>query len=129
MKELSDWNGGPSSLHLGVVAEIADRVMVMYAGRKVEEAAVDDIFDAAASTGAASMGATFSAPRCGGSSPKFLAPCPRSASPPARLPTDARRLRSRRAARPGLTVPIEGRQVACFAQQRENHGHVAPVGA
>ena len=30
---------------LGVVAENADRVVVMYAGRKVEEANVDDIFD------------------------------------------------------------------------------------
>ena len=30
---------------MGVVAENADRVVVMYAGRKVEEAAVDDLFD------------------------------------------------------------------------------------
>jgi oligopeptide/dipeptide ABC transporter ATP-binding protein len=30
---------------LGVVAENADRVVVMYAGRKVEEAAVDELFD------------------------------------------------------------------------------------
>ena len=30
---------------LGVVAENADRVVVMYAGRKVEEALVDDLFD------------------------------------------------------------------------------------
>lgn len=30
---------------MGVVAENADRVAVMYAGRKVEEAAVDDLFD------------------------------------------------------------------------------------
>jgi peptide/nickel transport system ATP-binding protein len=29
---------------LGVVAEVAERVMVMYAGRKVEEAAVGDLF-------------------------------------------------------------------------------------
>ncbi len=29
---------------LGVVAEVADRVVVMYAGRKVEEAAVRDLF-------------------------------------------------------------------------------------
>ncbi len=29
---------------LGVVAEVADRVVVMYAGRKVEEAAVTDLF-------------------------------------------------------------------------------------
>ena len=31
---------------LGVVAETAQRVVVMYAGRKIEEAAVDDLFDA-----------------------------------------------------------------------------------
>jgi oligopeptide/dipeptide ABC transporter ATP-binding protein len=31
---------------LGLVAENADRVIVMYAGRKVEEAAVEDLFDA-----------------------------------------------------------------------------------
>jgi oligopeptide/dipeptide ABC transporter ATP-binding protein len=30
---------------MGVVAENADRVVVMYAGRKVEEAAVDDLFE------------------------------------------------------------------------------------
>ncbi len=33
---------------MGVVAENADRVVVMYAGRKVEEADVDDLFDAPA---------------------------------------------------------------------------------
>ncbi len=31
---------------LGVVAEVADRVIVMYAGRRVEEAPVTDLFDA-----------------------------------------------------------------------------------
>ena len=30
---------------MGVVAENADRVVVMYAGRKVEEASVDDLFE------------------------------------------------------------------------------------
>lgn len=32
--------------NLGVVADVADRVLVMYAGRKVEEALVDDLFAA-----------------------------------------------------------------------------------
>jgi oligopeptide/dipeptide ABC transporter ATP-binding protein len=32
---------------MGVVAENADRVVVMYAGRKVEEASADDLFDRA----------------------------------------------------------------------------------
>ena len=32
--------------NLGVVADIADRVLVMYAGRKAEEAPVDDLFAA-----------------------------------------------------------------------------------
>jgi peptide/nickel transport system ATP-binding protein len=32
--------------NLGVVADIADRVIVMYAGRKVEEAAADELFAA-----------------------------------------------------------------------------------
>src|SRR5205807_7843108 len=31
---------------LGIVAEVAERVMVMYAGRKVEEATVADLFGA-----------------------------------------------------------------------------------
>jgi peptide/nickel transport system ATP-binding protein len=31
--------------NLGVVADIADRVIVMYAGRKVEEAPVDDLYE------------------------------------------------------------------------------------
>ena len=30
---------------MGVVAENADRVVVMYAGRKVEEATADELFD------------------------------------------------------------------------------------
>ena len=33
--------------HLGVVAELCDRVYVMYAGEVVEEALVDDLFHAA----------------------------------------------------------------------------------
>ena len=47
MRELKDKTGAAIVLithDLGVVAEMAQRVVVMYAGRKVEEAAVDDLF-------------------------------------------------------------------------------------
>jgi len=47
MRELQDTLGTAIVLithDMGVVAETADRVVVMYAGRKVEEAAVDDLF-------------------------------------------------------------------------------------
>ena len=48
MRELRDTLGTAIILithDMGVVAENADRVVVMYAGRKVEEANVDDLFD------------------------------------------------------------------------------------
>jgi oligopeptide/dipeptide ABC transporter ATP-binding protein len=48
MRELRDTLGTAIILithDMGVVAENADRVAVMYAGRKVEEAAVDDLFE------------------------------------------------------------------------------------
>jgi len=48
MRELQDAFGTAIILithDMGVVAENADRVVVMYAGRKVEEADVDDLFD------------------------------------------------------------------------------------
>lgn len=47
MRELKDQTGAAIVLithDLGVVAEMAQRVVVMYAGRKVEEAGVDDLF-------------------------------------------------------------------------------------
>jgi len=47
MRELARETGTATILithDLGVVAEMAHRVVVMYAGRKVEEAAVDDLF-------------------------------------------------------------------------------------
>jgi peptide/nickel transport system ATP-binding protein len=47
MREVQDTLGTAIVLithDMGVVAETADRVVVMYAGRKVEEAAVDDLF-------------------------------------------------------------------------------------
>jgi oligopeptide/dipeptide ABC transporter ATP-binding protein len=48
MRELQETLGTAIILithDMGVVAETADRVVVMYAGRKVEEAAVDDLFE------------------------------------------------------------------------------------
>ena len=48
MRELQDTLGTAIILithDMGVVAETADRVVVMYAGRKVEEAGVDDLFE------------------------------------------------------------------------------------
>jgi len=48
MRELQDTLGTAIVLithDMGVVAENADRVVVMYAGRKVEEALADDLFD------------------------------------------------------------------------------------
>ena len=47
MRELKERTGAAIMLithDLGVVAEMAQRVVVMYAGRKVEEAPVDDLF-------------------------------------------------------------------------------------
>ena len=48
MRELQDNSGTAIILithDMGVVAENADRVVVMYAGRKVEEASADDLFE------------------------------------------------------------------------------------
>ena len=53
---MRDLQGGSGMAHLlithdlGVVAEVADRVVVMYAGRPVEQASVYDLFDAAAAS-------------------------------------------------------------------------------
>ena len=48
MRDLQDRTGAAIVLithDMGVVAENADRVVVMYAGRKVEEASVEDLFE------------------------------------------------------------------------------------
>ena len=48
MRELQETLGTAIILithDMGVVAENADRVVVMYAGRKVEEASADDLFE------------------------------------------------------------------------------------
>ena len=73
MRDLQDKFGTAIVLithDMGVVAENADRVVVMYAGRKVEEAPVDDLFDRPGHPytrgllGSIPQGCTF-APRCG----------------------------------------------------------------
>ncbi len=89
MRELKARTGAAIVLithDLGVVAEMAQRVVVMYAGRKVEEASVADLFarprhpytrgllDSIPKLGAASRAAT--APRADGS-PRSPAPCRR----------------------------------------------------
>ena len=84
---------------LGVVAEIAERVMVMYAGRKVEEAPVADAVPLAAPSlyagparrGAAARLLADRRPRRG--SPRFPGRCPSlqaAASPAASSPAAAR---------------------------------------
>jgi oligopeptide/dipeptide ABC transporter ATP-binding protein len=109
---------------LGVVAEIADRVVVMYAGRKVEEAAVDDLFEAPLHPYTAGLiGAT---PVPGAERAERLADIPGMVPPLNALPTGCAfaprcpRVMDRcRRERPALTEPRPGRLVACFAAERD----------
>jgi len=109
---------------LGVVAETADRVVVMYAGRKVEEAGVDDLFERPLHPYTAGLiGAT---PVPGAERAKRLADIPGTVPPLNALPTGcafAERCplvmdRCRRE-KPALTTPAAGRLVACFAAERD----------
>jgi len=111
---------------LGVVAEIADRVIVMYAGRKVEEASVDDLYYspmhpytrgllAALPQGADTAGRTERLQEIPGVIPSLI-------DMPARCPfaprcTDAT-MRCQEA-RPEHTVVGISRTVACFAREAE----------
>ena len=97
--------------NLGVVADIADRVLVMYAGRKAEEAAVDELF--AHPQHPYTIGLLGAIPRpyegdgTRGGCRRSRAVCRRSASCPrrarsptaARAPTSCTRSRDTRAAR------------------------------
>ena len=108
---------------LGVVAETADRVVVMYAGRKVEEAAVDDLFDTPLHPYTAGLiGAT---PVPGAARAERLADIPGMVPPLNALPWGCafaprcpRVMERCRQERPQLTQPAAGRLVACFAAER-----------
>jgi peptide/nickel transport system ATP-binding protein len=108
---------------LGVVAETADRVVVMYAGRKVEEATVDDLFETPLHPYTAGLiGAT---PVPGAARAERLADIPGMVPPLNDLPQGCAfaprcpRVMARcREERPKLTCPAPGRLVACFAAER-----------
>jgi peptide/nickel transport system ATP-binding protein len=109
---------------LGVVAEIADRVVVMYAGRKVEEAPVDDLFEAPLHPYTAGLiGAT---PVPGAERAERLADIPGMVPPLNELPAGCafaprcpRVMERCRQERPALTEPRPGRRVACFAAEKD----------
>jgi peptide/nickel transport system ATP-binding protein len=108
---------------LGVVAETADRVVVMYAGRKVEEATVDDLFEMPLHPYTAGLiGAT---PVPGAARAERLADIPGMVPPLNALPQGCafaprcpRVMERCRQERPELTRPAQGRLVACFAAER-----------
>jgi len=108
---------------LGVVAETADRVVVMYAGRKVEEATVDDLFETPLHPYTAGLiGAT---PVPGAARAERLADIPGMVPPLNALPQGCafaprcpRAMERCRGERPELTQPAPGRLVACFAAER-----------
>jgi peptide/nickel transport system ATP-binding protein len=109
---------------LGVVAETADRVVVMYAGRKVEEATVDDLFEAPLHPYTAGLiGAT---PVPGAARAERLADIPGMVPPLNALPAGCAfaprcpRVMDRCwKERPALTEPRPGRLVACFAAEQD----------
>ena len=105
---------------LGVVAETADRVVVMYAGRKVEEATVDELFESPLHP--YTVGLIGATPVPGAERAERLADIPGMVPPLNALPQGcAFAPRCKRAMprclseRPELTEPASGRLVACFA--------------
>ena len=108
---------------LGVVAETADRVVVMYAGRKVEEATVDDLFEMPLHPYTAGLiGAT---PIPGAARAERLADIPGMVPPLNALPQGCafaprcpRVMERCLTEKPALTAPAPGRLVACFAAER-----------
>ena len=108
---------------LGVVAETADRVVVMYAGRKVEEAPVDDLFEAPLHPYTAGLIAATPIP--GAERAARLADIPGMVPPLSDLPRGCafaprcpKVMERCRRERPQLTEPAAGRSVACFAAEK-----------
>jgi oligopeptide/dipeptide ABC transporter ATP-binding protein len=109
---------------LGVVAETADRVVVMYAGRKVEEAPVDALFETPLHPYTAGLiGAT---PVPGAARADRLADIPGMVPPLNALPPGCafaprcpRVMEHCRHERPALTRPAPDRLVACFAVEQD----------
>jgi oligopeptide/dipeptide ABC transporter ATP-binding protein len=109
---------------LGVVAETADRVVVMYAGRKVEEAVVDDLFDRPLHP--YTLGLIGATPTPGAERAARLADIPGMVPPLNALPQGCafaprcpRVMERCRAERPALAELLPGRRVACFAAERD----------
>ncbi len=105
---------------LGVVAETADRVVVMYAGRKVEEARVDDLFEMPLHP--YTVGLIGATPTSGAERAERLADIPGMVPPLNALPAGCafaprcpRKLERCANERPPLTAATPTRLVACFA--------------
>ena len=136
MKELQASSGMAMVIithDLGVVAETADRVVVMYAGRKVEEAPVEALFERPLHRYTRGLlGATPSAMRrrgarlaeIGGAVPA-LSELPAGCAFQNRCPDAFERCR---AEQPTLMQLMPGRTAACFAAEEELSRHVAAVG-
>jgi peptide/nickel transport system ATP-binding protein len=118
---------------LGVVAEIADRVAVMYAGRKVEDAPVEALFERPLHRYTRGLlGATPSAKRQRGTK---LADIAGSVPALSELPIGCafqNRCRDAfarcRSEKPVLMPLLPGRTAACFAAEEELSRHAAVVG-
>jgi len=107
---------------LGVVAETADRVVVMYAGRKVEEAPIDDLFERPLHP--YTVGLIGATPTPGAARAERLADIAGMVPslgdlPPgcAFAPRCKRAMERCRQEKPPLTEPAPGRLVACFSPE------------
>ncbi|MCU0585736.1 MAG: ABC transporter ATP-binding protein [Desulfobacterales bacterium] len=108
---------------LGVVAQLADRVVVMYAGRAAETGTVDDIYHGALHPYTQSLLRSVPKPWRSGDAPERLEPIPGTVPNPAALPTGCafhprctRPGRDERCRRedPGTERPSEGRSIRCW---------------
>jgi peptide/nickel transport system ATP-binding protein len=119
---------------LGVVAEVADRVAVMYAGRKVEDAPVEGLFERPMHRYTRGLlGATPSAQRRRGNrlveitgSVPALSDLPKGCAFQNRCPDVFDRCR---AERPELMPLMPHRNVACFAAEKELSRDATAIGA